>query len=293
MPARGGVPLSRIHPHLGDNNGSGSFGKLLPFSWDLLTDRGVQGLVSRDPARAVTRVESPRALARNLRVIDLSGAWRLVDAAHRAVYKFKDEGSAVATEVQAKAVYGMPELHQAQIAGASIVANPGCYSTSVDSRGTPAGRRRTRKDLGRTALLPTPRAASVARAKLPRRRRTSCTRPTISLPIASFSHRHTGELLEQIRTARRSDYFHAASAADSHAAFCRRSMCSSASRRRATRSYKPTAHSLPKQPRWFVFTSPRCRKIQYSVRTNYADIGFELSSDGRDALSSSAVSTTC
>ena len=31
----------------------------------------------------------------------------------------------------AEAVYGLPELHRAEIAGAALVANPGCYPTSV------------------------------------------------------------------------------------------------------------------------------------------------------------------
>ena len=33
--------------------------------------------------------------------------------------------------IQAQAVYGMPELHRAKILGAQLVANPGCYATSV------------------------------------------------------------------------------------------------------------------------------------------------------------------
>jgi N-acetyl-gamma-glutamyl-phosphate reductase len=67
-----------------------------------------------------------------MRVIDLSGAWRLTEAANRAVYAFEDDGTELAAATQAQAVYGMPELHRKrQIAGALLVANPGCYATSV------------------------------------------------------------------------------------------------------------------------------------------------------------------
>jgi N-acetyl-gamma-glutamyl-phosphate reductase len=61
----------------------------------------------------------------------LSGAWRLQGAANRAVYKFEDEGSAAVIATAARAAYGMSEMHREQIANADLVANPGCYATSV------------------------------------------------------------------------------------------------------------------------------------------------------------------
>ena len=127
--ARGGIPLVEIHPQLGDNNGAASL-RMQPFSWELLAERGAEVLFLATPHEQ-SREWVPAALERGLRVIDLSGAWRLNDAANRAVYAFKDEGSSVATAIQARAIYGMPELHRAQIAGAELVANPGCYATSV------------------------------------------------------------------------------------------------------------------------------------------------------------------
>jgi len=69
-----------------------------------------------------------------MRVIDLSGAWRLTDAANRAVYAFEDSDAKLAAETQAQAVYGMPELHRARLAGARLIANPGCYATPSSSR---------------------------------------------------------------------------------------------------------------------------------------------------------------
>src|ERR1700744_104659 len=123
-----GEPLTAIHPQLAGLSPDQLC--VEPFSWDLLAARRVKVLFLATPHEQ-SREWVPEALDRGLRVIDLSGAWRLTDNAHRAVYKFKDEGSAIATAVQAKAVYGMPELHRAEIAGAAIVANPGCYSTSV------------------------------------------------------------------------------------------------------------------------------------------------------------------
>src|ERR1035441_3124023 len=110
--ARGGVPLAEIHPQLA---GGPSFASLKqePFSWELLASRGVEVLFLATPHEQ-SRGWVPEALARGLRVIDLSGAWRLTDAANRAVYGFEDEGTEQAAAIQAQAVYGLPELHRGQ-----------------------------------------------------------------------------------------------------------------------------------------------------------------------------------
>ncbi len=126
--ARGGVPLSEIHPQLADSSGSGNL-RLEPFSWELLASKGVEVLFLATPHEQ-SREWAPEALKRGLRVIDLSAAWRLNEASNRAVYAFEDENSKLAAATQAHAVYGMPELHRAHIAGARLIANPGCTMTS-------------------------------------------------------------------------------------------------------------------------------------------------------------------
>jgi N-acetyl-gamma-glutamyl-phosphate reductase len=153
--ARGGVPLGEIHPQLVDSKGSGAL-KQEPFSWELLTSRGVDVLFLATPHEQ-SREWVPEALARGLRVIDLSGAWRLTEASNRAVYAFKDDNAELAAATQAQAVYGMPELHRAQIAGARLIANPGCYATSIILALKPLVAAGV-VDLS-TASLPTPRAA--------------------------------------------------------------------------------------------------------------------------------------
>src|SRR6201987_3246143 len=121
--------LIDLHPRLMDNNGSASV-KIEPFSWDLLTARSVDILFLATPHEQ-SREYVPIALENGIRVIDLSGAWRLTKSANRAVYKFHDDNAPVSVQVQAKAVYGSPELHRDEIRSAELVANPGCYATSV------------------------------------------------------------------------------------------------------------------------------------------------------------------
>ncbi|MDI7275149.1 MAG: N-acetyl-gamma-glutamyl-phosphate reductase [Anaerolineae bacterium] len=69
-----------------------------------------------------------RARRAGLRVVDLSADFRLPDA---ALYERWYGAPQQARELLAEAVYGLPELHRERIRAAGLVANPGCYPTSV------------------------------------------------------------------------------------------------------------------------------------------------------------------
>ncbi len=69
----------------------------------------------------------PDLLRAGKKVVDLSADFRIHDA---AVYE-KWYQKHTAQEYLAEAIYGLPELHRQQIAAARLVANPGCYPTSV------------------------------------------------------------------------------------------------------------------------------------------------------------------
>jgi N-acetyl-gamma-glutamyl-phosphate reductase len=64
---------------------------------------------------------------RGVRVVDLSADFRLRD---RSTYEawYGEHG---APELVGAAVYGLPELHRDELAGAELVANPGCYPTAA------------------------------------------------------------------------------------------------------------------------------------------------------------------
>jgi N-acetyl-gamma-glutamyl-phosphate reductase len=66
-------------------------------------------------------------LSAGAKVVDLSADFRLADPAlfERWYQPHADPG------LLAEAVYGLPELYRERIARASLVANPGCYPTSV------------------------------------------------------------------------------------------------------------------------------------------------------------------
>ncbi len=64
---------------------------------------------------------------RGVKVVDLSADFRLRDVGtYEEWYREHPEPQLVA-----EAVYGLPELYREQIAGADLVANPGCYPTAA------------------------------------------------------------------------------------------------------------------------------------------------------------------
>ena len=66
--------------------------------------------------------------AQGVKVIDFSADYRLKDV---AVYEATYRTTHRHPELVAEAVYGLPELHREELAGATLVANPGCYPTGA------------------------------------------------------------------------------------------------------------------------------------------------------------------
>jgi N-acetyl-gamma-glutamyl-phosphate reductase len=259
-----------------DNNGSGVL-KIEPFSWDLLKARGVDVLFLATPHEQ-SREYAPAALEHGIKVIDLSGAWRLADPANRAVYKFADDSAPAAVKIQQKAVYGSPELYRDQIRAAQLVANPGCYSTTVILALKPilaAGW----VDLDRGIISDAKSGVSGAgKAPTPKTHYMHAADNLSAYGV--FGHRHTGELLEQLGLDRSQIIF------TPHLLPIPRGILATSY---VTFNEKKTAAEVDALYRDFYAGSPFVRffghghlpQIQYSVRTNYCDIGFELDSDGR------------
>jgi N-acetyl-gamma-glutamyl-phosphate reductase len=276
--ARGGLPLIEIHPQFAGHNGNG---KLVqePFSWELLQERGVDVLFLATPHEQ-SREWVPEALERGMRVIDLSAAWRLTSAANRAVYHFEDDGAAQAIATQEKAVYGMPELHRDRILDAHLIANPGCYATSVILALKPlvaAGI----VDLDHGIVADSKSGVSGA-GKSPTAKTHFMYAADNLSAYAVFTHRHTGELLEQIGIGSGEIAF------TPHLLPIPRGILSTI----YVRFKEAQTHeSVLAIYRKFFMGSPMVRlfdkslpQIQYVVHTNYADIGFQLDASGRRAV---------
>ncbi|MDD5014449.1 MAG: N-acetyl-gamma-glutamyl-phosphate reductase [Atribacterota bacterium] len=73
---------------------------------------------------------TPGLLKKGVKVVDLSADYRIKDS---VVYQewYKKELNQISKELLLEAVYGLPEIYLDKIKDASLVANPGCYPTSV------------------------------------------------------------------------------------------------------------------------------------------------------------------
>ena len=72
---------------------------------------------------------SPRMLEAGIKVIDLSGAYRLGTCEN---YERWYKSGHTQPELLAEAVYGLPEFYRERIPESRLVANPGCYPTAAN-----------------------------------------------------------------------------------------------------------------------------------------------------------------
>jgi N-acetyl-gamma-glutamyl-phosphate reductase len=100
-----------------------------PLSVEAAAKSGAQVVFLSTPHEASLELV-PALLAANpdLRIVDLSGAFRFrAPETFAQWYKLPAPDAALLGE----AVYGLPELYANELPGARVVANPGCYPTSV------------------------------------------------------------------------------------------------------------------------------------------------------------------
>jgi N-acetyl-gamma-glutamyl-phosphate reductase len=270
------IQLTAIHPRLMDNNGSSGLA-VEPFSWELFESRGVKVLFLATPHEQ-SREWVPEALDRGIRVIDLSGAWRLNDQANRAVYKFDDEGTGPAVAVQAKSVYGMPELHRDEIRDAALVANPGCYATSIILALKPLVERGW-IDLDRGIVCDSKSGVSGA-GKAPTAKTHFMYAADNLSAYGVFGHRHTGELLEQLQLSPEQIVF------TPHLLPIPRGILSTIYVWFNESMQEDQIQSCfddfyQTSPMVRIFRNDELPQIQYSAYTNFCDIGFQLAKDGK------------
>ncbi len=118
-----GKTLAEVHPHLVS----------LPIAGNAMesiepdTIAGEADVVFSALPNGTSASLVPALLDAGVRVIDLAGDFRLPAEAYPEWYGFEHPSPALLE----RAVYGVPELFGAQVAGAELVANPGCFATSA------------------------------------------------------------------------------------------------------------------------------------------------------------------
>ena len=117
-----GKLLSEVHPHfMGLNN-------LICSSFSIQEALEKTDLMFSALPHGESMEVVPELYGAGLKVIDLSADFRLAD---EDTYSRWYGRKHLAADLLGQAVYGLPELYKEEIVKAKLIANPGCYPTSV------------------------------------------------------------------------------------------------------------------------------------------------------------------
>ena len=132
-----GRRVAEVHPHL-----AGFYdGLTFVAGPEQLLESGPDAVVMGLPHRyAAAYANALHAIYPELRIVDLSGDHRLDDESlYRAHYHADHPHPEQLTSGEWR--YGLPEAHRESIAGARLVANPGCFATGAVLAALPLARR--------------------------------------------------------------------------------------------------------------------------------------------------------
>ena len=218
---------------------------------------------------------APKLLDAGLHVIDLSGAFRFASAeTYSSWYKLPAPHASRLGE----AVYGLPELYAEQIKTAKLIANPGCYATSVILALRPL------QDAGllapgHTVVCDCKSGASGA-GKEPRRDLQFVEVDGNFRAYNLFTHRHTPEILEHTGLPESRLIF------STHLLPIPRGILSSIyvtlAKHQSPQDVETlfrkfyAGHSLIR-----IHPAGTLPEVQHIIKTNFCDIGFALHADGK------------
>jgi N-acetyl-gamma-glutamyl-phosphate reductase len=118
-----GEPLGAVHPNL-DGVTDLKFEDLTPAQAAKGCDVALLALPHK-----VTAAKVPELIAAGVKIVDMSGDFRLRDA---AVYERYYGAKHPHPDLLGTFVYGLPELNRAEIKAAKYVASPGCFATTIE-----------------------------------------------------------------------------------------------------------------------------------------------------------------
>ena len=245
-----------------------------PFSVEAIKKSGAQAAFLATPHEASLELV-PELLDAGLRVVDLSGAFRFADAeTFSRWYKLPAPASAAL----AQAVYGLPELYADKLPRAKLVANPGCYPTSVILGLRPlleAGW----IDASRGVVCDCKSGASGA-GKEPKRETHFVEVNGNFRAYGLFTHRHTPEVTEHTGLAAEDVIF------TTHLLPVERGILSTIyvwldEPRKLEEIEAVYRRFYAGRPMVRISRTKTLPDLQHVARTNFCDIGFELDESGK------------
>jgi len=246
-----------------------------PLSAEAVAQSGAQVAFLSTPHEASLELV-PALLDANasLRIVDLSGAYRFREPqTFERWYKLPPPSS----DTLATTVYGLPELYAGELPSARLVANPGCYPTSVILGLRP---------LVESGLIDTARGivcdckSGVSGAGKEPKRETHFVEVNENFrAYGLFTHRHTPEIMDHLGLAPEDFVF------STHLLPVERGILSTLYvwLRPARRAEEIEAHFR----RFYagrhmvrILPAGRLPELQHVTHTNFCDIGFALDASG-------------
>jgi len=238
----------------------------------LASDAGTAFLATPHEASAEY---APQLRDAGIRVIDLSGAFRFSSAeTFTSWYKLP----APHADRLGDAVYGLPEFYANEIRTANLVANPGCYATSVILAVRPLIQAGV-VEQSQNVVCDCKSGASGA-GKEPRRDLHFVEVGENFRAYHLFSHRHTPEILEHTGIPESQLIF------TTHLLPVARGILSTiyvslASRQSPESIEKLYRRAYAGKPMVRIWPTGRLPELQHVTNTNFCDIGFTLDSAGK------------
>ena len=247
---------------------------LKPLSLETIAGSGAGTAFLATPHEVSAEI-APKLLDAGLRVIDLSGAFRFASAdTYSSWYKLPSPHAARLSE----AAYGLPELYAERIKSAKLIANPGCYATSVILALRPLQAAGLLAE-GHTVICDCKSGASGA-GKDPRRDLQFVEVDGNFRAYNLFAHRHTPEILEHTGLPESRLIF------STHLLPIPRGILSSIY---VTMAKHQTPQDIETLYRKFyagrslirIHSAGTLPEVQHIIKTNFCDIGFALHADGK------------
>ena len=276
--SKAGTSVGAVHPHLRH-----VYNDLTFISPEDAASLSAAAAFLALPHRASAQ-EAVRRLDAGERVVDLSADFRLRSAEEYKNWYGVDHP---APELLSEAVYGLPELHRAEMASARLVSGVGCNATSAI-----------------TALLPLARAGLIEEARIECRVGSSeaganadegsahAMRSRALRVVNPFVHRHMAEVVQELSLAQSSFTMGVTAVELVRGIQCLAHVTLNRPVReaevwklyRAAWNGEPFVSFTPAKPAHFRIPDPR-----FVVGSNRVLTGFMLAEDGRRMIAASAI----
>jgi N-acetyl-gamma-glutamyl-phosphate reductase len=234
----------------------------------------------------VSAQKAPEILATGAKVVDMSGDFRLKDAAAYARYYGARHPH---PELLGTFVYGLPELNREAIKGARAVASPGCFATTIELALLPLARAGKLRGVVHVVGITGSSGSGVVPSP-------GTHHPVRAVNLKTYKvleHQHTPEIDETLRAAGASAFelrFVPVSAPLSRGILATTfvEVPASESHRSITELFTEMYRGEP-----FVrFVSERLPEVAAVAGSNYAEVGFTLGDPAGETRTLAVVSAT-